>query len=186
MKVFLATLVVIAAHGAVKGAAKLRGVVAFRRLEAANETFTGTLGLQGGAGPFAKVKDDNPDRWQQLVVDEMKDYGTSDVPDTFLWTADQEFPLLHSKLDYDMCIQAGYGGTVQHGTKLRLNLCDKDNEFQKWDTYIHGSMKLLDDKYKDYCVASRGTHYDFGEDPMIMVSCDRLGEECGRGCFSFD
>jgi len=116
------------------------GGVAFRRL---NEySLTGTLGLHGGAGPFVKVKHDNPEQWQKLIIDEW-DEDETEIPETFLRTNDGETPLLHSELGYDRCIQAGYGQTVHHGTKLRLNDCNEDNELQRWNTNnIHGAMKL--------------------------------------------
>ena len=182
MKNLLAALVLL---GAGKGA-ELRGIV-LRRLgdEDENFSFTGTLGLSGGAGPFVKVQSDNPKRWQKLIIDDIPDYGGDDIPGTYAWTMKGD-SLLHSGLDENMCIQAGYGGTVKHGTKLRLNKCDESNEFQRWNSDIHGSMKLLDDKFNEYCVASSGASFDLGKDPMIMVDCDRLDEECGRGCFSFD
>jgi hypothetical protein len=185
MKILLVA-VALAVHGVNGAESKLRGIV-FRRLDGDDESsFTGTLGLSGGSGPFVKVKGDNPKRWQKLLVDDI-DESSYDIPETFLWTTDGDTPLLHSELDSEMCIQAGYGKSVHHGTKLRLNKCDKDNKFQKWDTYIHGSMQLLDDDYSNLCAASQGVTIEPGKDEMIMVDCDRLdSDDCGRGCFSFD
>jgi hypothetical protein len=185
MKYTLAALALVTA-GEVNGA-KLRGIT-FRRLDegGTDDSFTGTLGLTGGAGPYVKVKNNNPKKWQKLTIGRWEEgEDPYDTPSTFAWTSRQD-GLLRTTLDDDMCIQAGYGDKVERGTKLRLNNCDEDNEFQRWGVGLGGPMKLSNSKYGDLCVASRGTNFNLDEDPMIMVDCDIIEKGCGRGCFSFD
>ena len=168
--------------------AKLRGI-AFRRLERARTMTIPLLELlvsREARDPMSRLRTMTQRSGRNSLSAVGKRVKIHTIPPTHSLGDRRQEPLLHTSLDYDMCIQAGYGDKVEHGTKLRLNECDEDNELQRWDVALGGPMKLSDNKYGDLCVASRGNHFDLEEDDMIMVHCDLLGEECGRGCYSFD
>lgn len=75
-----------------------------------------------------------------------------------------------SRLDLSMCLQAGLGGYVDHGTKLRLMPCNENEELQKFEWSDETHIKLV--SREELCLEWRGRNVNVGVDPVIMKSCD--------------
>lgn len=88
--------------------------------------------------------------------------------------------------DYDLCLQAGHGGALEDGSKMRLYRCD-GNDFQKftWENVepllVSGSLKP--ESNPDLCVVYRGVTANIGVDPIIFKECDRLDDTRSEGWF---
>lgn len=86
----------------------------------------------------------------------------------------------------DLCLQAGYGNTLEDGSKMRVFPCDSTNEFQQFSWNEFGTanpIKLRSTKYKSLCATNRGTHADKG-DPIIFKVCDTLHPKSRMNWFS--
>jgi len=89
------------------------------------------------------------------------------------WRRDAD-GLWHTKLNEDYCMQAGRGGKVGHGTKMRLFKCDNGEKRQQFvgpDGGI-GGIKFKDPDYDDFCVEFRGNTPNINVDPIIVKTCD--------------
>lgn len=108
------------------------------------------------------VKDSKPRDDQKLML------GTCGLPNQ-VWKYDNG--LLRTRLDAEMCMQAGRKGTPHHGKKLRLFSCNRRNDLQMFE-YDKGVIKLAS---TNLCVVYRGVHADVNIDPIILVDCDEAG-----------
>lgn len=75
-----------------------------------------------------------------------------------------------SGLGTSMCAQAGLGGFVDHGAKLRLMPCKESEELQKFEWEDETPIKLASND--DLCVEWRGLSMSVGVDPALMKLCD--------------
>lgn len=75
-----------------------------------------------------------------------------------------------------VCLQASHGKVLKDGSKMRLYPCDKNNELQQF-TWIDDSepheLKLISDKYSEFCATNRGVNAVDG-DPIILKVCNKL------------
>ena len=78
--------------------------------------------------------------------------------------------LFRTKLDDNMCMQAGRGGEPKHGMMVRVFACDKDNKLQKFDYDGKGIIKLAN---TNFCVVYRGVTSNVNEDNIILRDCAR-------------
>lgn len=80
-----------------------------------------------------------------------------------------------SRLDADMCLQAGLGGNPKVGTKMRLAKCKAGEYFQQfsWDDF---EAPILLSSRDDLCMMWRGVTGNPGVDPMIMTDCTKSPE----------
>jgi hypothetical protein len=121
------------------------------------------------AGPDSgcvTVNHSNAKEKQKLSLQECKDDNNDDQ----YWRYDEDTKLFHTRLNDEMCMQAGLGGTPGHGTKLRLFPCDgaEYEDLRKFDyTPSGGTIKL---ENTDLCVIFRGIHSNFG-DPIVLKPC---------------
>jgi len=88
--------------------------------------------------------------------------------------------IFRSGSDISMCLQAGLGGSVMHGTVLRLMPCDANEKLQQFDWNDETPIKLAAD-HDDLCLEWRGRNVNVGVDPIIMKSCDRTVYEGWSG-----
>ena len=88
--------------------------------------------------------------------------------------------MIHSELNDDFCLQAGYGGHHDMvGRVLRIQRCDEHNHLQRWD--FKDGKELKPELNDHLCVVWRGTTANVGTDPMILLDCDRVdGKENWR------
>jgi hypothetical protein len=124
------------------------------------------------AGPYLgclTVNHSNAKEKQKLSLKECKDDNNDDQ----FWWYDGDTKLFHTKLNDEMCMQAGLGGTPGYETKLCLFPCD-GAEYEEYEdlrkfNYTHsgGTIKL---KNTNLCVIFRGIHSNFGE-PIILKPC---------------
>jgi hypothetical protein len=80
--------------------------------------------------------------------------------------------MFRSGLDTSMCLQAGLGGVVKHGTMLRLMPCDENEELQKFEWDDETPIKLV--SIDNLCLEWRGLNVNVGTDPIVMKSCEHL------------
>lgn len=102
--------------------------------------------------------------------------------DAIQWSIDEDIRF-HSKVDADMCMQAGHGNSVNDGTKMRIYPCS-NSEFQKFDdSFISGGpfgpIKL--ESEPGLCVVPRGVNRNIGVDPIILKECNGLEEDRAIG-----
>lgn len=75
-----------------------------------------------------------------------------------------------SRLDTDMCLQAGLGGAVEVGTKMRLAKCNAGEYLQQFSWNDFEAPILLSSR-DDLCMMWRGVNGNPGVDPIIMTDC---------------
>lgn len=102
--------------------------------------------------------------------------------DSIQWRIDEDVRF-HSKVNDDMCMQAGYGKSVNDGTKMRIYPCS-NSRYQKFDDSfimdgLFGPIKL--ESEPNLCVVSRGVKRNIGVDPIIMKACDILEDDRAIG-----
>jgi hypothetical protein len=111
------------------------------------------------------VKDSNARDDQPLIL------GDCDLTNQ-AWSLDDD-GLYHTKLDSDYCMQAGRGGEIKDGVKMRIFKCDKDEKRQQFKgPESIGRIKLKDQDYDDFCVEFRGVTPNVNVDPIIVKTCD--------------
>jgi hypothetical protein len=105
----------------------------------------------------------NPIEKQRLLL------GSCGAPSQ-AWRYDFVTKLYHSKLNDDMCMQAGLGGRPGRG-KMRLFKCDEDEALQKFKSAEAGhAIGLVD---TDFCVSFSGNKADVNVDPIVLKPCAR-------------
>jgi hypothetical protein len=163
----LSTIVLIMATGG-------HGWTALRRLASEGGPASATLDYfqLSTDGPAVTgcliVTDSNPIADQKLIL------GKCGLPDQE-WRLDSDY-LYHTKLNDNMCMQAGRGGTPVHGNKTRIFPCNKNNTLQRFEgpssANYTGGVRLKD--YPTLCVSWRGVDANIGQDPIIVKNCTLL------------
>lgn len=78
--------------------------------------------------------------------------------------------MFHSKLDDNMCIQAGRKETVSRGRKMRLFPCDELNDNQKFYHFeSSGHIKLQSNQ--DLCIEFEGRNANINSDVIVLKTC---------------
>jgi hypothetical protein len=88
------------------------------------------------------------------------------------WRYDAINQQFHTKLNDDMCMQAGLGGTPGRGSKMRLFECDKDEPLQRFE--YGNALRLVD---TELCVGFLGNTPNVNEDPIVLKPCEHGGNE---------
>jgi hypothetical protein len=83
------------------------------------------------------------------------------------WRYDAATMQFHTKKNDKFCLQAGLGGPVGHGSKMRIFECDEDEALQKFE-YLNALVL----NGTDLCVAYRGINANVGKDPIVLKPCD--------------
>jgi cell division septation protein DedD len=106
----------------------------------------------------------------EIILDECDESRAWNVK-----TVEDGVVVFRSRLDLNMCLQAGLGGKPRHGTKMRLVPCDNNEEYQKFEWSDETPIKLA--SREDLCMEWRGRSANVGVDPIVMKRCD--GTEYG-------
>jgi Ricin-type beta-trefoil lectin domain len=112
-----------------------------------------------------EVKDRVTTNGQRVIIGDCTGAGSG-------WRVDDNH-MIHSELNDDFCLQAGYGG--RHGMVgrvIRIQHCDDHNHLQRWRfTNGHELNPQMND---DLCAVWRGTTPNVGSDPMILLKCSEV------------
>eukprot|EP00547_Thalassionema_nitzschioides_P012424 CAMPEP_0194264692 /NCGR_PEP_ID=MMETSP0158-20130606/47718_1 /TAXON_ID=33649 /ORGANISM="Thalassionema nitzschioides, Strain L26-B" /LENGTH=150 /DNA_ID=CAMNT_0039004941 /DNA_START=198 /DNA_END=650 /DNA_ORIENTATION=- len=84
---------------------------------------------------------------------------------------------VHPLLNPDLCLQAGRGGKLHHGTKVRLHHCDPHKKaLQTFELDPRGRLTLMHNTTAtDLCVDHRGIRSNRDLDPIILKDCAVAG-----------
>lgn len=126
---------------------------------------TGTLHQFHAHGGCVQPKNGSTVKFTEIILDE--------CDESYAWNgmvvADGAV-IFRSRLDLNMCLQAGSGGDPRHGTKMRLMPCNDNEENQKFEWSDGAPIKLA--SRNDLCMEWRGNTASVGIDPIIMKTCD--------------
>lgn len=130
----------------------------------------GTLYSFYAEGGCIQPKDGSTAKFTEIIMDECNAASVWNIKEV---NGVQSF---RSNLDITKCLQAGLGGVVTHGTKLRLMPCKGEERLQHFEWSDETPIRLAnrDEFEPDLCLEWRGRNVNVGVDPVIMKTCDLL------------
>jgi hypothetical protein len=92
-----------------------------------------------------------------------------------LWKYDFDTGLFHTYQDESKCIQAGLGGSIEAGSKIRVAPCDATSQVQvfNWDMDTDKQISLK--SRPDLCVVFQGVRAHVNKDDIILKDCNDAG-----------
>lgn len=128
----------------------------------------GTLYSFFAEGGCIQPKNGSTEKFTPIIMDNCDDARAWNVKEM------NGVKIFRNRLDLSMCLQAGLGGYVDHGTKLRLMPCKEMERLQHFEWSDETPIKLANrEEYEaDVCAEWRGRNVNVGVDPVIMKTCD--------------
>jgi hypothetical protein len=92
-----------------------------------------------------------------------------------LWKYDFETGLFHTYQDESKCMQAGLGGNIEEGSKIRVAPCDVTSKVQVFDWDIPTNKRIFLKSRPDLCVVFQGVRANVNADNIILHDCNHSG-----------
>jgi hypothetical protein len=121
----------------------------FKWLHTGNDPRAGTLHSFYAEGGCIQTKNDSIANFAKVIIGECSASSAWSVVE-----GNGGVKIFRSGLDTSMCLQAGLGRAVEHGTMLRLMPCDETEELQKFEWDDETPIKLA--SINSLCLEWRG------------------------------